>query len=139
MSHLPTSGDISSSDENHYLAGVCNIGPAEIRKRQTVAILGLVLIALGITSLHRTHAPHLARLSIFIPALVFSVGFVQSRKKFCLAFGFMGTFNFGKSRDLARVVSAQDRARDRKTALVIFGQSALLAAAITLLVIVLPL
>jgi uncharacterized membrane protein len=130
---------MSTPENTEYIAGVCNIGPAEIRKRQTVAILGLVLVALGIASLHRTHAPHLARLSIFVPALVFSVGFVQSRKKFCLAFGFMGTFNFGKSRDLARVASPEDRARDRKTALTIFAQAAVIAAGITIIVSLLPL
>jgi len=131
--------NFSTPESTDYVAGVCNIGPSEIRKRQTVAILGLVLVALGIASLHRTHAPHLARLSIFVPALVFSVGFVQSRKKFCLAFGFMGTFNFGKSRDLARVTSPEDRARDRKTALTIFGQAAVIAAGITVIVSLLPL
>jgi hypothetical protein len=51
----------------------------------------------------------------------------------------MGTFNFGRSRDIARVSSPEDRAADRKTALSILGQAALLAAALTLIVILLPL
>jgi hypothetical protein len=71
--------------------------------------------------------------------MVFSVGFIQSRRKFCLAFGLMGTFNFGRSRDIARVASPEDRAQDRKTALSILGQAALLAAGLTLIVILLPL
>jgi hypothetical protein len=129
----------SLPESPEYIAGVCNIGPAEIRKRQSVAILGLVLMALGIASLHRTHAAHLARLSIFVPAMVFSVGFIQSRKKFCLAFGLMGTFNFGKSREIARVASPEDRAHDRKTALVILAQAAALATLITIIVVLLPL
>lgn len=129
----------SSPESPEYIAGVCNIGPAEIRKRQSVAILGLVLMALGIASLHRTHAAHLARLSIFVPAMVFSVGFIQSRKKFCLAFGLMGTFNFGKSREIARVASPEDRAHDRKTALVILAHAAALATLITIIVVLLPL
>jgi hypothetical protein len=70
---------------------------------------------------------------------VFSIGFVQSRKRFCLAFGFMGTFNFGRTRELARVASPEDRARDRKTALSILFQSAGLAALLTAIVIALPL
>jgi len=129
----------SGSGIDHYTAGVCNIGPAEIRKRRTVAIVGIGLLIVGILSLHRTHASHYARLSIFMPAMIFAVGFVQSRKKFCLAFGFMGTFNFGKARDLARVASPEDRARDRKTALLILGESVLIAAGITALVAALPL
>lgn len=132
----------TSENENvssEYIAGVCNIGPAEIRKRRTVAIVGLFLILVGIASIHQRHTSHLARISIFLPAIVFSIGFVQSRKKFCLAFGFMGTFNFGKSRDLAQVASPEDRAHDRKTALLILGESAVIAVGITILVMVLPL
>lgn len=127
--------DLSSE----YISGVCNIGPAEIRKRRTVAIVGFFLTLLGVASIHQSHTSHLARISIFLPAIVFSVGFVQSRKKFCLAFGLMGTFNFGKSRDLARVASPDDRAHDRKRALSILGESAVIAAGITILVMVLPL
>jgi hypothetical protein len=70
--------------------------------------------------------------------MVFSVGFIQSRKKFCLAYGLMGTFNLGKLGDITRVQSAEDRKADRKTALTIFAQSALLALALTLLFVLLP-
>ena len=132
----------TSSNENlssEYISGVCNIGPAEIRKRRTVAIVGFFLILVGIASIHQRHTSHLARISIFLPAIIFSIGFVQSRKMFCLAFGFMGTFNFGKSRDLARVASPEDRARDRKTALSILAESAAIAVVITAIVMALPL
>lgn len=122
-----------------YVSGQCNIGPSEIKKRRTVALLGLVLTAFGIATYVRLHTSHTARLGIFLPLLVFSVGFVQSRKKFCLAYGFMGTFNLGKSRDIARVALPEDRARDRATALKILAQSAVIASALTLVVVLLPL
>jgi hypothetical protein len=122
-----------------YVSGQCNIGPSEIRKRRTVALLGLVLTGLGIASYIHLHSTHTARLGIFIPLLVFSVGFIQSRKKFCLAFGFMGTFNFGKSRDIARVSLPEDRARDRATALKILGEAVAIALVLTLVVVLLPL
>ena len=79
------------------------------------------------------------RFSIFIPAMIFSVGFVQSRSKFCLAYGLAGTFNFDRLGKVSRVQSAQDRKADRKTAIVILLKSAALAAAITLVFFVLPL
>lgn len=81
----------------------------------------------------------MARTGIFLPLMVFSIGFVQSRKRFCLAYGFMGSFNFGKSRDIARVASKEDRASDRKTAISILLQSAALAVALTVVVVLLPL
>lgn len=129
----------SSENLPEYIAGTCNIGPAEIRKRRTVALIGLALALVGVASYRHLHTTHLARIGIFLPMLVFSVGFVQSRKKFCLAFGFMGTFNFGKSRDIARVASPEDRARDRATALKILGEAVALAAILTAVVVALPL
>jgi len=133
------SSENSSENSPEYIAGTCNIGPAEIRKRRTVALIGLALALVGIASYRHLHTSHLARVGIFLPMLVFSVGFVQSRKKFCLAFGFMGTFNFGKSRDIARVASPEDRARDRATALKILGEAVALAAILTAVVVALPL
>jgi hypothetical protein len=75
----------------------------------------------------------------FVPLLVFSIGFVQSRKKFCLAYGFMGTFNLGKLGDLSKVQSAEDRKADRKTALSILLQATGLALVLTVLLVLLPL
>ena len=79
------------------------------------------------------------KLSLFLPLMVFSVGFIQSRKKFCLAYGFMGTFNLGKLGDISRVQDPADRAADRKTALNILLKAAFLAALLTLIFAVLPL
>jgi len=45
----------------------------------------------------------------------------------------------GKMGDIKRVASKEDRAADRKTALVILGKSFLLAAIATAVVLVLPL
>jgi hypothetical protein len=70
--------------------------------------------------------------------MIASVGFIQSRSKFCLAYGFAGTFNVGKLGDISRVASPEDRAADRKTALTILGKSLLLAAIATGVVLVLP-
>jgi hypothetical protein len=51
----------------------------------------------------------------------------------------MGTFNLGKLGDLSRVQSAEDRKADRKTALTILVQSALLALTLTIVSVFLPL
>jgi hypothetical protein len=121
-----------------YIPGTCNIGKGEIRRRQFVALLGLVLTVSSMAALISSDAAKSARFSIFLPAMVFAIGFVQSRKKFCLAYGFAGTFNFGKLGNVSRVASAEDRKADRATALKIFAQSALLALIITTLFVVAP-
>jgi hypothetical protein len=71
--------------------------------------------------------------------MVFSVGFIQSRKKFCLAYGMMGTFNLGKLGEISRVQDPADRAADRRTAVKILFQAGALAALLTLIFAVLPL
>ena len=121
-----------------YIPGTCNIGKGEIRRRQIVALIGLFLTVTSMTALISNEAAQSARFSIFLPAMVFAIGFVQSRKKFCLAYGFAGTFNFGKLGQISRVASAAERKADRVTALKILGQSALLAAVITTLFVVAP-
>ncbi len=122
-----------------YVAGSCNIGKGEIRRRQLVALIGLILIVVTTFGLLTGGAAKSARFSVFIPALVFSVGFIQSRRKFCLAFGLMGTFNFGSLGKLSKVASAQDRLEDRKTAISILLQALSLALTITLIIYLLPL
>ena len=122
-----------------YIPGSCNIGKGEIRRRQVVALIGAVLSAFTLAGLISTSAAPGARLGIFIPLLVASIGWIQSRKKFCLAYGFMGTFNFGKLGQLSKVSDKSAQAADRKTALSILAQSLSLAAILTLIVYLLPL
>ena len=121
-----------------YIPGTCNLGKSEIQRRQFVALLGLLLTASILFGLIGADAPTSARWGLFIPLMVFSVGFIQSRKKFCLAYGLMGTFNLGKLGDISRVQNPDDRKADRKTALLILAQSALLALTLTVLLVLLP-
>ena len=121
-----------------YIPGTCNIGKGEIRRRQLVALVGLFFSVSTLFAFSTVDTPTEIRLGIFFPLLVASVGFVQSRSKFCLAYGFAGTFNVGKMGDIKRVASKEDRAADRKTALVILGKSFLLAALATAVVLVIP-
>ncbi|MBM3743408.1 MAG: hypothetical protein FJW46_03795 [Actinobacteria bacterium] len=122
-----------------YVPGTCNLGKAEIRRRQFVALLGLFFTICGFAGLIAAGANQNARFSLFVPLLVFSIGFIQSRKRFCLAYGLMGTFNLGKLGDLTRVQSPEDRKADRKTALGVLLQSAALAAVLTLVLVAIPL
>jgi hypothetical protein len=121
-----------------YIPGTCNIGKGEVRKRQLVALVGLFFSISTLFAFNTVDTPTEVRLGIFFPLMVASVGFIQSRSKFCLAYGFAGTFNVGKMGDIKRVSSKEDRAADRKTALVILGKSFLLAASATAVVLVLP-
>ena len=122
-----------------YIPGSCNIGKGEVRQRQIVAVIGLILTISILSTLISINAPRGARLGLFVPLMVASVGWVQSRKKFCLAYGFMGTFNFGKLGQLSKVADSASRAADRKTALSILFQATAYAAIATALIYALPL
>jgi len=74
-----------------YIPGTCNIGASEVRSRQLVAAVGFLLFITSSISLFGIDAPRGARLALFFPLMIASIGWVQSRKKFCLAYGFMGT------------------------------------------------
>ncbi|ASY16229.1 hypothetical protein A1sIA56_04885 [Candidatus Planktophila sulfonica] len=124
---------------DQYVAGSCNIGKAEVRQRQVVALIGLFLSVSALAGFITTDAAPAIRLGIFLPLTVFSIGFVQSRKRFCLAYGFMGTFNFGRLGKISRVADKAALAADRKTAFTILVQSLALAAVLTLIVYLLPL
>lgn len=112
-----------------YIPGTCNLGKSEVKRRQFVALLGLVLSGFSAVSLW--NAAIATRASLILPLFVFSVGYVQSRKKFCMAYGFAGAFNLGKLGELARVSDPADRASDRKMAFRILVEAAALAVALT--------
>ena len=128
----------SKMPETEYVAGSCNIGKGEIRRRQLVALVGLFFTISMLVTLIAVDAAQSMRFAIFFPILVTSIGFVQARSKFCLAYGFAGTFNIGKLGDIKRVTSKVDRQADRETALKILGKSFLLAILATAVVLALP-
>ena len=124
---------------DQYIPGTCNIGKSEIRQRQVVALIGLALSLSALVGFISTGASPSVRLGIFLPLAIFSIGWVQSRKRFCLAYGFMGTFNFGRLGKISRVSDKASLAADRKTAVSILLQSLGLAGLLTLIIYLLPL
>ena len=129
---------LPAGEEIEYIPGTCNIGPREIRRRQLVGGIGLFLTISTIFGFSNQHSSHLARFGVFLPALIMSIGYLQGRKKFCLAFGLSGLFNFGKLGNTHRVISESDRKMDRQTAIRLLSQAVGLAALITALVFLLP-
>jgi uncharacterized membrane protein len=120
--------------EANYQPGVCNIGGAEVARRKQLSLIGGILYLVSAVALISLELSQTMRALVFIPALIFAIGYIQSRKKFCLAFGLMGTFNFGALGDMSKVASPEALAIDRKVAISILGQSLVLALAMTALI-----
>lgn len=118
-----------------YMAGACNIGPSEVKRRKQGAAIGAILYFVTALTFILTDAPTATRYITFIPALLFSVGYFQSRRKFCVAYGFLGVFNFEKIGSTKKVTINQDLAADRKYAARLLLQSAVVAIVLTSVVI----
>lgn len=124
--------------EESYIAGSCNIGTREIMRRRIVALSGLLFAAITASAVLSADANRSTRWAVFLPLLVAAIGWIQSRRKFCLAYGLAGTFNFGRMGDIKRVIDPVSRNADRKTAVTILLQSLALAFAFTLVFYFLP-
>ena len=120
-----------SEFQSGYQPGVCNIGPAEIQRRFQVAIIALVLFILTAIALISSDASTGSRLIAFVPAMAASVGYMQARRKFCLAYGFAGLFSLNKLGDVTKVVDPAALKADRAYALRILISSLSPAAAMT--------
>ena len=123
---------------DQYVAGVCNIGKAEVRQRMIVSIAGLVLALGTATWLVISDAPTAARWGMFLPLMVWSIGLVQARNKFCIAYGLAGTFNFGRLGTTSKIIDPEFRKADQRTVLKIAALSITYAFAATLGFVLLP-
>ena len=113
---------------SEYISGACNIGPSEIKRRKQGALLGAILYFISVITVAATNmSPYIS----FIPALLFAIGYFQSKKKFCVAYGFLGIFNFEKLGNTKKISVNQDLIADRKYAVKLLFQSLLAAAVLT--------
>lgn len=106
-----------------YRPGVCNIGPAEIRRRRKTGHVGLVAAAALLALLVAIDAPSVARVLVAIPAMLSASGYLQAALRFCAGFAALGVFNFGDAGDRVEVRDADARRLDRARGLTISGAS----------------
>jgi hypothetical protein len=109
-----------------YVAGACNIGPAEIALRRRTGHVGLATTAVLAAALIRSDVPRPWRLTLALPATLAASGYLQARSRFCADFGFRGVYNFDHParRPQAQVPTEQARQQDRRRALQIGTTSA---------------
>jgi uncharacterized membrane protein len=122
-----------------YQPGVCNIGPAESRRRRQIGYLGVAAaVVLGLFLL-AVDAPAAARLLIALPLAGGLDGLIQARLKFCAGYGLAGLRNMGELGQAERVEDAAARAVDRRRALIIHATAAVAGLAVAVLFTLLPL
>ncbi|MBU6255949.1 MAG: hypothetical protein EBU83_03080 [bacterium] len=124
-----------------YAPGACNIGPDEIARRRKAAVAGLIAtIALGVALLLIGSTPgSTERLLVALPLTGAAIGWIQARRRFCMAYGLAGTFNLGKIGEMQRVSDERALAADRRTAVIIAAQGLALGLVGALAFLALPL
>jgi hypothetical protein len=119
--------------QSEYVPGVCNIGPAEIRRRQRSGWFGVGLTVLLWAAFWLLHVPAPWRLLLFFPAALAAAGFLQAAMHFCAAFGMRGVFNFGPNVGKTDTVEqAEFRRRDQQKARLIGLYSGLIGLAVAI-------
>ncbi|HWD45992.1 MAG TPA: hypothetical protein VHM23_20155 [Actinomycetota bacterium] len=116
-----------------YVAGACNIGPAEIALRRRVGHAGLATTAVLAAALLRSDLPRPWRLTLALPATGAAAGYLQARQRFCADFGYRGVYNFESRGHEDQVLAQQARDLDRRRALQIGATSAAIGVGIAVL------
>ena len=120
---IATRSDVRFVTTGAYQAGVCNIGPAEIRRRRMAGHVGLAGTLALLSLLVAVGAPPVARLLVVAPAAIAASGYIQARSRFCANYGWRGIFNVGDVGDAASVEDTAARAADQRRARQIGMQS----------------
>lgn len=121
------------SAPTEYIPGVCNIGPAEIKRRQQAGWAALIATVALWLLLIILDAPAPWRLLLFFPASFAALGFLQARLRFCAGFGMQGLRNFGPQAGKTDTVEqAEYRRKDRQKAIQIGLYAALMGLVVAL-------
>lgn len=122
--------------ERTYIPGTCNLSDAEVQGRAVAGWFGAIATLALAVFFYMTGTSSLVRLFVFLPAYIGAIGFLQSAMHFCVNFAMSGVFNVssevGKTESISR---AEFRALDKKKAIQIFIYSALIAAGVTAVVV----
>jgi len=100
-----------------YQPGVCNIGPAEIRRRRLSGHASLIVSVVLFAVLVAAGAPHWTRLLLVLTAAASASGYLQAWFHFCAGFGSRGVYNFGPLGTVQAVSDVVARTRDRRRSL----------------------
>jgi hypothetical protein len=120
-----------------YQPGVCNIGPAEIRRRRLSGWIGLAIAAVYLIAAFAFAWPPAWRLLVALPVFLSAQGFLQAAFHFCVGFASRGLYNFGALGSEESVQDAEFRRMDQRKALqitLLATASALVMAVVAFLI-----
>ncbi len=125
--------------EGAYVAGACNIGPWEIRRRRMSAIAAVAAAVALFAILVASGVPVWTRLLLLVPLWGAGISWLQARRRFCVAFAMAGISNFGDGgASRQAVVDPAQRELDRRAMAALVRDGFLLAIIPTVIAVLLP-
>jgi hypothetical protein len=126
------------NESQSYIPGMCNINKAEVAYRKKAMWLGIGVSAVLLIVLVALSAPVLTRLILFVPTYVATIGYLQVKNKFCVAYGSSGKQNASEGSDSASTIEdeaalAADKKKTRTMHLQALGTTVVIVA-LTLLI-----
>ena len=97
-----------------YQPGVCNIGPAQQRRRLLLGVVSFLLAAGLVAAVVAVGWPRWALLAAVFPLYGAAMGYFQYRERFCVGFAGIGVFDVGDGTN--QVLDEAALAADRKRA-----------------------
>ena len=122
-----------------YQPGVCNIGPAEIRRRRMSGYVGLAIAAVFLILAFALGWAAPWRLLVAVPVFLAAQGFLQAAFHFCVGFASRGLFNFGELGSEETVYEAEYRKKDLRKALLITVLAFAIAVVVAVVAFLVPL
>jgi hypothetical protein len=130
---------MSTTAQNVYIPGVCNIGQAEICSRRRSGWIGLAVTVVFIAVVVGFGVPWPWRLFVLLPAALGATGFLQSALHFCVKFGTQGLFNVDSALGQTEpVYEAEYRRKDQRKAVIIVAGSLAIAIVIAVATALIP-
>jgi hypothetical protein len=122
-----------------YQPGVCNIGPAERRRRLNLGWAGAAITVVVLVLFVIAQVPDAWRFVVAAPAALAANGFLQYGMHFCVNFAMRGLYNLGPALHAEEnVIDAQMRRADQRKGLQIISISLIIAAGVVFVAVLLP-
>ena len=103
--------------ENAYIAGQCNLGTQEIRRRMNIGWLGVMFTFLVVLMLEIFDTPKLYRIIVLPTIGVALSGFLQARHRFCYLYGWRGVFSIMGRKKFEKILDTAALKKDKNTAI----------------------
>ena len=115
-----------------YQPGVCNIGPAQQRRRLLLGVVSLLVAGLLVAAIILRTWPQWMLALVVFPLYGAAMGVLQYRERFCVGFAGIGVFDVGSG--TTDITDPQALAADRKRAVRLNAMALGIGVAGTLLV-----